>query len=150
MSTQWLAVQSFQQNQALLDAINTLSIHIKLKLSSIADEGREKKVQKAKKELASFFSDFEKLVKKTEQGKVTAILGVNPRLRQLAKSFVAAKQDKQRFRSDLKKKSLSHLNTLLNSTDKNDQKALLECLSELRVLIEEHLYTDTTQILGEF
>lgn len=157
MSTQWLAIQSFQQSQDLLNAINTLSIHIKLRLAGIADNRRAKAATKAKQTLISFLKSFESIVRDSEEAKGRPVLGVDPRLRELARSFSAAKSDRQRFRSMLFTKTMLEVLALLEVVGTKDEKerlpifgkALVESLSELRALIEEHVHKDTAQILGE-
>jgi hypothetical protein len=149
MSTDWLTIQSFQRSQDLLAAINTLSIHTKLRLSGVADEERAEAAAEARERLAAFLEDFEKIVQQAEQAE-EGMLGVDPRLQQLARSFVAAKRDKERFHSRLFTQSPSDALNLLASTDEKDQQALVECLADLRALVEEHISTDTHRILSKF
>ena len=157
MSTQWLAIQSFQHSQDLLDAINTLSIHIKLKLAGLADEQRAKAAAKARETLASFLESFEVIIQESDRVKGGPVLGTDPRLRQLAKSFAAAKSDRQRFRSMLFTKTIPELVMLLRAVGAEGENerfssfghALVESLRELRILLEEHVHGDTGQILGE-
>jgi hypothetical protein len=148
MKADWLAIQSFQENQELLMTINNLSIYIKLKLAGINDERKEKVASEAKMNLASFLERFEKITQQAEQAETVPVLGIDPRLQQLVSSFLAAKQDRRRFHSDLFTKPMLNMRELLNSNDEGDQRALLECLAELRTLVEEHVHTDATQILG--
>ena len=147
MSTQWLAIQSFQQSQGLLAAINTSSIHLKLKLAGVNDEKRMGAVAEAKETLSSFLKTLDKVVNEVEQLKARPLTGVDPRLRQLAKNFVAAKQRGWQFHSDLFSKSPAQVAELLQATRKEDQKALIESLGELRTLLEEHIHSDAAQIL---
>lgn len=149
MSTQWLAIQSFQQSQDLLAAINTLSIHTKLEIAGINDEQRAESAKRAREILASFLETFEKVIHQAEQARDEPLVGVDPRLRQLAKSFVNARRDKRRFHSTLFTKPISDMPYLLASTEEKDQQALVECLTEFRVLVEEHVHTDARRILGE-
>lgn len=150
MSTDWLAIQSFQRSQDLLAAINTLSIHTKLRLSGVADEERAEATAEAREKLASFLETFEKIVQQAEQAEGGMLLGIDPRLQQLVRSFVTAKRDKGRFHSTLFTQSPSDAVDLLASTDEEDQQALVECLTDLRTLVEEHIYTDTQRILSQF
>jgi transposase InsO family protein len=150
MNPEWLAIQSFQRSQDLLTAINTLSIHTKLKLSGHSDRERAESVAQARGTLASFLKDLGQIVEQMEQTKDGPLLGVDPRLRQLAGSFVRAKREKQRFHSRLFRGQFSDVVDLLTSTDKTHQQELIECLSELRALIEEHVQTDTARILEDF
>ena len=150
MSTDWLAIQSFQRSQDLLAAINTLSIHTKLRLSGVADEERAKAASEARGKLASFLEAFEKIVQQAEQADGGILLGIDPRLQQLARSFVTAKRDRNKFHSRLFTQPPSETVWLLASADEKDQRALVESLTDLRTLFEEHIYTDTHQILTEF
>lgn len=149
MSTDWLTIQSFQRSQDLLAAINTLSIHTKLKLAGVADEERAVAAAEARQRLAAFLKDFEKIVQQAEEAE-EGMLGVDPRLQQLVRSFVAAKRDKERFHSRLFTQSPSDALHLLTSTDEEDQQALVECLADLRALVEEHISTDIHRILSKF
>ena len=150
MSTDWLAIQSFRKNQDLLTAINTLSIHTKLRLRKCTDEGRADSVTRAREMLTSFLKGFEQVVEQAEQAGDGPLLGVDPRTRQLARSFAHARREKQRFRSSLFREPISSMMNLLTSTEETDRQALVECLSELRTLVEEHVQTDTAQILKDF
>ena len=149
MSIQWLSVQSFQHNQDLLAAINTLSIHLRLQLEGNEDAERTEEAKKAGEKLSSFFRELETLVKDTERGEGMPVLGANPRLRQLARSFVKAKRNRHRFRSSLFRNGTARFRELLEAGTKEDRKALVECLEELRVLVEEHMHVDAERVLGE-
>ncbi|MFQ5812608.1 MAG: hypothetical protein ACE5I2_05385 [Anaerolineae bacterium] len=150
MSTEWLAIQSFQRSQDLLAAINTLSIHTKLTLSGLADEDRAEAAAEARRKVASFLEAFEKIVQQAEQAEEGILLGIDPRLQQLARSFVTAKRDRSRFHSTLFTQSPSETVDLLASADEKDQQAIVESLTDLRILVEEHIYTDARRILSEF
>ncbi len=150
MSIQWLAVKSFQHSQDLLAAINTLSIHLKLEAAGKKDEKHANQASRAKQELRSFLQMFEPVVRDAERGETKPVLGADPRLRQLAKSFVSAKRNRHRFHSPLFRDTFRTVQHLLDSTDDKDRQELLDCLAELRLLIEEHVHTDAEQVLGEF
>jgi len=149
VSVQWLAVQSFQHNQDLLAAINKLSIHLRLQLEGNEDAERAGEANKAREMLSSFFRELETLVNDTERGEEVPVLGANPRLRQLARSFVKAKRNRHRFRSSLFRNGAGCFQQLLQSNTKEDRQALLESLEELRVLVEEHMHVDAERVLGE-
>jgi len=150
MSTDWLAIQSFQRSQDLLAAINTLSIHTKLKMNEHTDEERAESVTEARETLTSFLKGFEQLVERAEQAGDGPLLGVDPRTSQLARSFAHARRERRRFRSCLFREPISSTVDLLISTDETDQQTLVECLSELRTLVEEHVQTDTARIFRDF
>jgi len=149
MSTKWLAIQSFQYDRSLIAAINTLSIHIKLELAGISDSGKIKLTEEARNTLSSFLDKLEVLIDNLEQANTNPLTGTTQGLRQLAQKFTSAKNNKSEFNSILFQETLSKTRSLLNSELKEDKEALLLCLQELRKLIEEHIYLDTTTILGE-
>ena len=149
MSTEWLAAQSFQYTQELLAALNTLSIHLKLGLAGHSDEARRAAAQQARDTLVVFLKELETLIQQVGQGDAKPMMGVDLRLRQLAKQFEAAKRDRNRFHSALFCHALPHVQQLLYSDKREDQQALIECLQELRTLLAEHVEADTACILGE-
>lgn len=146
VSTQWLAAQSFQHMRDLLAALNTLSIHLKLGLAGHPDEERREAAQQARDTLAAFLKELETLTQQAEQGDAKPMMGVDLRLRQLAKQFEAAKRDRNRFHSALFLYALPHVQQLLYSGKREDQQALIGCLQELRTLLEEHVEADTACI----
>jgi len=148
MDNQWISFQSFIQNQKLLEAINTLSIHTKLKLASDDDEGRANDVKKPRDKLTLFIQSLDKLIRQNNGEQ--AVIGADYRLRQLVQDFYSAKNNNLKFRSQLFTESPSRVLGLMKSEKVEDKIALVECLKELRMLIEEHLHADTNAILGEF
>jgi hypothetical protein len=149
VSIQWLAVQSYQHNQDLLAAINKLSIHLRLQLDGEEDGERAGEANEAREMLCSFFRELETLVNDTERGEGVPVLGANPRLRQLARSFVTAKHNRHRFRSPLFRNGAERFQQLVHSDRREDRQALLESLEEFRVLLEEHMHVDAERVLGE-
>jgi hypothetical protein len=149
MRAQWLTVQSFQHGQELLSAINALSIHLKLGAEGITDEARAKEADEARIKLSSFLDELEKLVEESDRGKVGPVLGKDPRTRQLAESFVEARRERARFRSVLFRGDIPSARRLLHSEAEADRGPLLQCLREMRFLIQEHVQADATQIMGQ-
>ena len=149
MSVQWMAVQSFQKSQDLLAAINALSIHLKLGAAGLSDDERAERAHQARKTLTSFLETLEPVIDKIASGESKPLLGVDPRLRQLAKNFLAAKRNHRRFHSALFQNRFSQFKQILTSERTEDRESLLESLNELRMLIEEHVHTDTERVLGE-
>jgi hypothetical protein len=150
MNNQWLSIQSFLQDQELLEAINTLSIHTKLNLAGDPDEERIEKVNKAETTIQEFLKYFDAIIKQSDTEDYKPIMGVNHRLRQLVDAFISARHDSIRFQSQLFTGSPANVLSLLKSHNETDKQALVKCLGELRILIEEHVHIDTTQVLGEF
>jgi hypothetical protein len=147
MTANWLTFQSLQRSQEVLQAINTLSIHLTLTLDGIADEERSQAADHSVETLRSFLDELAAAATQVEQSEPAPILGVDPRLQQLAQDYLAARR-RQRFRSCLRAAPIDSIKTLLTSRDRRDWKALLECLAELRVLVEEHMHDDASKILG--
>jgi hypothetical protein len=149
MRAQWLTVQSFQYGQELLSAINALSIHLKLGAEGIIDEARAKDADEARIKLSSFLDELEELVEGSRRGKMGPVLGKDPRTRQLAESFLEAKRERTRFRSVLFRGDIPSTRRLLLSEAEADRGPLLQCLQEMRFLIQEHVQADATQIMGQ-
>jgi hypothetical protein len=148
MQTEWLAIQSFHRGQELLSAINTLSIHTKLNLAGVPDSKRRGEAEEARDELAAFLQTLTKVADQIERN--NPLVGVDPRLRKLGRRFVDARRNERRFRSCLFTDSIREVRELLNPQDEDEQQALVESLSELRRLIEEHVHTDANEIFETF
>lgn len=146
MTADWLTFQSFQRSQEVLKAINTLSTHLKLMLSSVADEERSQAAEQSVETLQAFLDELEAAARQADQ-EPALMLGVDPRFQQLVHDYLAARRHRG-FRSRLFTDSISDVKMLLDSNARNDQRALVECLAELRVLVEEHMHADISQILG--
>lgn len=149
MKAQWLTVQSFQEGQELLAAINTLSIHLKLTAQGASDEERAEAARESIDKLDGFLKELERLVGEPDRNEVRPALGTNPRTRQLAESFVEARRDRQRFRSVLFREDIPRARQLLYSNDEEDREPLLRCLKELRTLVQEHVQADASQMMGQ-
>lgn len=148
MNSQWRAVQSFQENQNLISAINTLSIHIKLEMAGHCDLNGEEAIRKAKEELCAFLTELSPQVQRAEVEN-KPLLGVDPRRRQFVRHLIAAKQN-YRIHSPFLFDKLSRGGQLLCSDKEADRQALLLFLEELRMLLEEHIGSDVEQLFGGF
>ena len=148
INSQWRAVQSFHENQNLISAINTLSIHIKLEMSGHSDLNKEEDIRKAKEELGAFLTELKLQVKRAEVEN-EPLLGVDPRRRQFVRLMIAAKQT-YRIRSPFFRGKLSEGIQLLGSDAESDKEAILLFLEELRMLLEEHIGSDVQQLFGGF
>lgn len=149
MSTQWLTVRSFQQAQELLEAINVLSIHLKLEFAGVVDPERATDTQKSRETLRTFLSELDSYVEALGEKGCRPVTGADARTRQLARSFVQARRDRGHYRSQLFRKSPSFVRDMLESNDRQNQTLVLESLDELRNLLESHIHADTRKILGE-
>lgn len=149
MRAQWLTVQSFQHGQELLAAINTLSIHLKLRAEGAARPESAKAIEDARGKLDRFLEEMEQMIGEPDSTEVKPVLGTNPRTRELAESFAEARKDRTRYRSVLFQGDIARARQLLDSKDKDDEELLLRCLDELRMLLQDHVQTDATQIMGQ-
>ncbi|MYF99909.1 hypothetical protein F4212_12390 [Candidatus Poribacteria bacterium] len=146
MNSQWRAVQSFQENQNLISAINTLSIHIKLEMAGHFDLNKADTVSKAKDKLCAFLAELDSQIQCVEAENVP-LLGVDPRRRQFVKHLIDAKNS-YRINSPYLLEKLSDVQQLLYSDTEKDKKHTLCLLDELRMLLEEHLGSDVEQLFG--
>lgn len=140
------AVQSFHENQKLLFAINTLSIHTKLEMAGHSDMNKVKEIPEAKEVLRLSLTELESQVQRAEEAETKPLLGVDARRRQLVKNVVAARRN--RIRSSFLRGKLSDAAQLLYSDNTADNEDILLVLAELRMLLEEHLASDTEVLLG--
>jgi hypothetical protein len=147
MTAEWLTFQSFQRSQEVLQAINALSIHLRLKLNGVVDEERSKVADRSVRILQAFLDEIDEASSQADGVEPKLMLGVDSRLQQLVQSYLTARRY-GRFRSRLLKESIDSVKPLLMSDSRTDQEALLECLDELRVLVEEHMQDDADRIMG--
>jgi len=147
MTADWLTFQSFQRSQKILKAINTLSTYLKLMLNGIADEEFSQAANQSIGMLQAFLDELEAAARQADRTELAPMLGVDPRLRQLVHSYLVARRH-HRFRSCLFTEPIGDIKALLTSNARQDQEALVKCLAELRVLVEEHMHDDINQILG--
>ena len=145
MNSQWRAVQSFQENQNLISAINTLSIHIKLEMAGQSDIDMVDTVSKAREELCRFLAELDTQVSRVEVENVS-LLGVDPRRRQFVNHLIDAKNSCRISSPFLE--DLSDVQHLLYSDKERDKNHILCLLEELRMLLEEHLGSDVEQLFG--
>lgn len=146
MKPQELAAQSFHENQKLLSAVNTLSIHTKLEMKGHSDLNDKMAVVKAKDELCAFLKELEHQVQNAENNK-QHLLGIDQRRQQFVSNFIEAKRS-YRIQSPFLRDKLSEAVLILRSEKEADKQSILPILAELRILIEEHLESDVNQLLG--
>lgn len=140
------AVQSFHENKKFLFAINTLLIHTKLEMAGHSDMNRAKEIPEAKEVLRLFLIELEPQVQRAEEAETKPLLGVDARRRQFVKNFVDARRN--RIRSSFLRGKLSDAAQLLYSDKTADKEDILLVLKELRMLLEEHIASDTEILIG--
>ncbi|MFQ5965366.1 MAG: hypothetical protein ACE5KZ_13910 [Candidatus Scalinduaceae bacterium] len=149
MSSEWQTIQSFEESQEVLSAVNALSIHLKLKKAGISYEEPVESIEESRKTIISFLEKLESINDALSKGQIKPVLGINTRFRQLGNLFIKAKKNTKRFHSALFLQSPSYVINLIHSDQKGDQDTLLNSLKELGLLLEEHIYVDTKELLGE-
>ena len=146
METKWLTVQSFQRNQNLLDLINKLLIHFKLEMEGYNSMFSEKEIQEAEQKIKLFLEKLTRLVKSLEDNKGEPLTGTDYRLRNLARNFVDAKSKRRKYKSVLFKSSPQPVLEMLQNNERGEN--LIDSLTELRTLVEEHISADSSEIFG--
>lgn len=148
METKWLSIQSFQRSQNLLDIINKYLIHLKLSSKGIDDKVSKDEISTAKETVENFLKKLDVLVN-IEAKKTDPLTGLDIRYRRLIRNFVEAKSKRSRFKSTLFKSSPGRVLELVNSTKLEDKKELINSLTELRTLLEDHISVDLKELIGD-
>jgi len=148
MSNNWLAAESFERTHGILAALNALSIHAKMTLARVDDTERNSDVVKARAVLRAFLESFGAIVKEAEGTHEGMVTGADPRLSQLARTFVAKRRQWPQH-SPLYDITLSEVEALLESDIPDDLHRLIAYLQELRVLLEQNVHADIAGLLGE-
>lgn len=148
MSKEWLSTQSFERIHRLIYAINTISIHSKLEMAGVHDPSSLPAVDEARQHLLRFLQDFEPVLANVERDQDQLSVGVDPRLGHLARGLAQVRRQRPRA-SKLASVTLSELRNFLVSEDASGRQTLIECLRDLRQLLEEHMHADVVSILGE-
>lgn len=147
MSSEWLTAESFERNQRLISAINTLSIHSKLAREGITNAPNVGDVQEAKGEIRAFLDRIGPLIREVEANRDAPILGADQRMSLLVRQFASTRQ--QRPTSMLHKLPVERVAELLDSMQPADRDQLIEYLRALRILVEHHIHADVVNLLGE-
>lgn len=148
MSNEWLNAESFERSYHLVSAINTISIHEKLEAAGVKDNRDPAEIRDSRRYLLEFLNSFEPVVRGIEGDPERLAEGVDPRLGELARGFLAA-QRKRPQTSELANVSLNEISRLMESSDSEDRARFLVCLRDLRRLVEQHAHADVVKILGE-
>ena len=146
MKPQELAVQSFHENQKLLSAVNILSIHTKSEIAGRPEFNDAKTVAEAKNTLCSFLAELDNQVQHAEI-EAQPLFGIDQRRQQFVRHFIEARRNSKIQTAPLCD-NLSQVMYFLRSDEKTNKRAILPVLEELRILIEEHLENDVSQLLG--
>lgn len=148
MPSNWLAASSFEEALKLVEAINDLSTSTKLMLAHIDNPTPLERIDASRQLLKEFLEWFQTVVQAVESNESSPILGTDPRSGELVRRYLAHKKN-QLKPTGLYSTSLDSLLQLLSSDTSDDLRLLIECLSDLRELVEQHSQIDVNNILGE-
>jgi hypothetical protein len=146
MSQEWLNIQSFFKDHELLGAINDLSISIKQEAAGVQDAERGRRAKAARGLLKQFLGRLNEV--EAVDGK-ELLLGVDARFQSLTDAIASARQDGNRYQSVLMKGGAGDALPLLDAESPQLRSQLLDSLSELRRVIEQHQQTDVAAIFEE-
>ena len=147
MSTEWLTAESFERNQRLISAINTLSIHTKLAREGIDNVPEVGDISEARSELHQFLDGIGPMLHIVESDRDAPLLGADQRMSLLVRQFASTRR--QRPRSILHTLPVEQAALLLNSNRPAKMDLLIDYLRALRTLVEQHTYADVVNLLGE-
>jgi hypothetical protein len=148
MKSDWLAAANFERTHEVVSAINTLSIHAKLTLASVADPASDAEIEQARERLLDFLGRLEAVLHEVARDDDGTVVGTDPRLGELALHFIAGRtHSRQRPRPSAF--PLETLPDLVRSDRPEDLRRLVPHLQELRALLEEETQADIAGILGD-
>ena len=149
--TKHLSVQSFQRNQGLLEALNNFLIYLKLKSKGLDSKFKAEKIEEAKTTILLFLKQLNAVVSEDHKMEAPSIrlLGLDTRFKSLVSQFNEAKGKKRRFKSVLFRQNPTPVIQMLKEDEMNNAKELIDSLTELGNLIEDHLSTDTSAVIGD-
>lgn len=146
MSQEWLSIQSFFVDNELLGAINDLSIAIKQEAAGIQDAERERRAKDARRLLKQFLGRLREVESADSK---ELLLGVDARFQSLTDAIASARQDGNRYHSVLMKRGAADSLPLLDARSLESREQLVESLTELRRVIEQHQQTDAAAIFED-
>jgi len=146
MDSKMLSIRSFEKNQNLLNLINKTVTHLRLKAHNISDDFSDEELLKAGQVLIHFLNSINNAIMESEGSKI--LKGVDFRERTFIRKFIDAKRKSKQYKSILFKKSPLDVIELLK-TENADNVKLIEALTDLRNLINEHIALDLKDLVGD-
>ena len=146
MDSKMLSIRSFEKNQNLLNLINKTVTHLRLKSHGISDDFSDEELLKARQVLIHFLTSINNAIIESEGNKI--LKGVDFRERTFIRKFIDAKRKSKQYKSILFKKSPLDVIELLKTEDSDNVK-LIEALTDLRNLINEHIALDLKDLVGD-
>jgi predicted Abi (CAAX) family protease len=147
MSNEWLDIQSFFEDQRILQAITDLSLALKYELAGVEDEERQQRAAEARDVIRRFLSELGRL---TERSREERVLSLNTRSKELLDAFAAARRDTANFASTVMRAGTDAGLQQLDSEDERGKRELLASLDELRRIVSRHQHTTLSAIVEEY
>ncbi len=148
MQGDWLSASSFERVHDIISAINTLSIHAKLMLRGVPDPVDEAEVVRSRTYLFEFLNRFQHVLSSAEQSSDGTVVGVDPRLGELAVRYLSQKQ-RRYGESRLFTVPVDQLREVAESVLPENLHTLVAYLDDLRTLLEQNSRADVVGVLGE-
>jgi hypothetical protein len=146
MKPHWLDIQSFLSDQKILGAIDNLAMSLQLELAAVSDPERRELGREAVGTLRAF---LRRLSEVSTVAQENVVRGVDPRFMELAGAFAAARRDRANYRSILMRVGIEPTLGLLDQDETRAKRELLDCLRELRRIVQGHQQTDVSSILED-
>jgi hypothetical protein len=146
MNQHWLDIQSFLSDQKILGAIDNLAMALQLDLSGVSDPERRDLGRQAVETLRAF---LRRLSEVSAEAQEQVVRGVDPRFMELAGAFAAARRDRTNYRSTLLRVGVEPTLGLLDREEPRAKRELLDCLRELRRIVQGHQQSDVSSILED-
>ena len=126
-------------------------IYLKLKSKGLDSKFKAEKIEEAKATILLFLKQLNDVVSEDNnmEAPSTRLLGLDTRFKSLVSQFNEAKGKKRRFKSVLFRQNPTPVIQMLNKDEIGSSKELIDSLTELGNLIEDHLSTDTREVIGD-
>lgn len=143
MTAKWLALRSLRRNQALLKAINTLSLHLQLRLEGHESDVQTEALAAARTTLVQFLAKLETGLAEADASATGLIYGADPRFQALVESY-QARQAAGASPLVIDPVVMSHI---IETAEPTDPAHLVAYLATLRSVVETQINQDIEQAL---
>jgi len=148
MRSKWLITSNFERMQDLISAVNTVSIHAKLRMAGIEDPTDAPKLQRAKAILLALVDRFQELIDDVERSQSRTVIGADPQLGDLVMRYLDQKRHLPEGSPQFAI-SFDRLRELIQTENMENLLEFISCLKQLRTLLEQHAYVDVVDLIGE-
>lgn len=146
--TKHLSFQSFQNNQTLLEALNNYILHLKLRLEEIDDKFSPGEINQARNRILNFLKRLAEITADIEaEPGGTGLYGLDERFKSLINRYIEARKKKTVFKSALFRQDPEVVISELQHESPKKLEGLIQSLSELETLIEDHILIDVKEVI---